>query len=116
MGEFRAVIAVLDNPSSPSKPSAVWNAWVGDAGEQLNMLLEKRAPTTKEPVKVPIARKPKRKKRGYVLVEKSLAEIKKLPLVDGPITWDVAQKMAKKLGVKNLTQLRSDLFKRQKLG
>jgi hypothetical protein len=116
LGELRAAVAVeaADDKMKPDCGAPIWNAWVAD-GEQLNVALNKVGAF--EPVKVEPAKKPtKRKKRGYIPIAKTLAEIKKLPLIDGPITWDVAHKMKKKLGASNLTQLRSDLFARQKLG
>jgi hypothetical protein len=119
LGELRAAVVAMPvdgrKPamfvaSDESGPHDTWMSWTGDKGEELSVALKHLEKADK---------KKKRKKRGYTLVEKSTSEIKKLPLIDGPITWDVVHKTAKKLGVlgtTNMTQLRSDLFARQKLG
>jgi hypothetical protein len=42
--------------------------------------------------------------------------VKELPYVDEPLTWKVANRWAKKLGRKDVSQLRSDLCARKKMG
>jgi len=64
-------------------------------------------------VKEPKKRKLKRRKPTYTIVKKKPSAVADLPLVDGPITWAVTNKFAKKLKRTDKAQLRSDLKTRQ---
>jgi hypothetical protein len=57
----------------------------------------------------------KRRKPTFVIIKKKPAACSDLPYVDGPITWDVAHKFAKKLKRTDIAQLRSDLTTRKQL-
>ncbi len=95
--------------SKELKPQDTWFSWMGDNGEKLSVSLQAREEALRKEALEKVVKKKQKKRRCHT-------EVKELPLIDGPITWDVTRKMAKKLGTTNLTRLRSDLFARQKLG
>ncbi len=89
-----------------------------DTAEELFNAMERQ--NSKPPVVVKnvsgVKPKSKRRKKAKKLSSEDLERIKALPYVAEGITWDVAKKFGKKLKRKDLLQLRSDLFQRQKLG
>jgi len=134
----------IDIGSLPKGGKRTYMTWIGSAGDDLNKLKERsgRGLEVMQSNYVPsqkrgrrgavkrlsaivdgIASGPKvsrrKKKRAPssnpVKTDRPVAEIKRLPLVKGPITWAVTDRYAKKLKRDDVAQLRSDLRQRQKL-